>query len=73
MNSIDTQILLGTNVKTDIEYFSELLDLDYEFIKNDLGNDRLLISEKGLKAIITEKDYFFENEEWIKELEELNK
>lgn len=73
MNSIDTQILLGTNVKTDIEYFSELLDLDYEFIKNDLGNDRLLISEKGLKAIITEKDYFFENEEWIKELEGLNK
>ena len=73
INSIDTQILLGTNVKSDIEYFSDLLDLDYEFIKNDLGNDRLLVSEKGLKAVVAEKDYFFTNEEWMKELEKSNK
>lgn len=65
INSIDTQILLGTNVKEDIEYFSDLLGLDYEFIKNDLGKDKLLVAEKGLKAILAEKDYYFKHEEWI--------
>lgn len=43
INSIDTQMLLGTNIKTDIAYFSDLLGLDDDFIKNDLKNDKLLI------------------------------
>lgn len=65
INSVDTQLLLGTNVKEDLEYFSDLLGLDYEYVKNDLENDKLLIAEKGLKAIIADKDYFFWHEEWI--------
>lgn len=64
MNSIDTQLLLGTSIKTDIMYFSELLGIDSEFIKDDLKNDELLIYEKGLRPILAEKDYFFTNEDW---------
>ena len=64
ISSIDTQMLLGTILKEDINYFSDVLGLDNEFIKNDLGRDQLLIYEKGLKPILAEKQYFFENEEW---------
>ena len=64
MNSIDTQLLLGTSIKSDIMYFSELLGIDTEFIKDDLKNDELLIYEKGLRPILAEKDYFFTNEDW---------
>lgn len=64
INAIDTQLLLGTNLKSDIEYFSYILGLDEEFIKNDLERDKLLIYEKGLKPILTEKQYYFWNEEW---------
>jgi len=66
LNTIDSQLLLGTNIKQDIDYFSESFGLDYEFIKNDLDNDKLLIFEKGLKPILAEKDYFFKHEEWVK-------
>lgn len=68
INSIDTQILLGTNIKADIEYFSDLLGLDDEFIKNDMENDKLLIYERGLKAIMAEKQWYFEMEEWKESL-----
>ena len=64
MNSIDTQLLLGTSIKSDIMYFSELLGIDPEFIKDDLKLDELLIYEKGLRPILAEKDYFFKNEDW---------
>ena len=64
INTIDTQLLLGTILKSDIDYFSDILGLDNEFIKNDLGRDQLLIYEKGLKPIIAEKQYFFRNKEW---------
>lgn len=64
INNIDTQLLLGTKLKSDIEYFSDLLGLDYEFIRDDLSNDNLLIYEKGLKPIIADKSYFFANKEW---------
>ena len=64
INNIDTQLLLGTKLKLDIEYFSDLLGLDNEFIRDDLGNDKLLIYEKGLKPIIADKSYFFEVDEW---------
>lgn len=64
MNSIDTQMLLGTNIKSDIMYFSELLGIDSDFIKDDLKNDELLIYEKGLKPVLARKDYFFDNEMW---------
>lgn len=64
MNSVDTQMLLGTNIKSDIIYFSDILGIDYEFIKEELKNDELLIYEKGLKSILAKKDYFFENEKW---------
>ena len=64
MNSIDTQLLLRTSIKSDIMYFSELLGIDTEFIKDDLKNDELLIYEKGLRPILAEKDYFFTNEDW---------
>ena len=69
INHIDTQCLLGTNLKVDIEYFSELLGIDKNFIKEDLENDKLLIYEKGLAPILADKYYFFQNQEWIKELE----
>lgn len=59
MNNIDTQLFLGTNLKTDINYFSELSGIDTEFIKNDLGRNQLLIYEKGLKPILAEKKYYF--------------
>ena len=65
MNSIDTQLLLGTSIKSDIMYFSELLGIDPEFIKDDLKFDELLIYEKGLRPILAEKDYFFMNEDWV--------
>ena len=65
MNSIDTQLLLGTSIKSDIMYFSELLGIDPEFIKDDLKLDELLIYEKGLRPILAEKDYFFMNEDWV--------
>lgn len=64
MNSIDTQMLLGTNIKSDIMYFSELLSIDADFIKDELKNDELLIYERGLKPILAKKCYFFEDEEW---------
>lgn len=64
MNSIDTQMLLGTNIKSDIMYFSELLSIDPDFIKDELKNDELLIYERGLKPILAKKCYFFEDEEW---------
>ena len=64
LNCTDTQLFLGTNLKSDIEYFSDLLGIDNEFIKNDLERDKLLIYEKGLKPIIAEKDYYFNNEKW---------
>ena len=59
LNHIDTQCLLGTNLKVDIEYFSDLLGIDTSFIKDDLDNDKLLIYEKGLGPILAEKDYYF--------------
>ena len=64
MNSIDTQMLLGTNIKSDIMYFSELLSIDPDFMKDELKSDELLIYEKGLKPILAKKYYFFDNEEW---------
>ena len=64
INNIDTQLLLGTKLKSDIDYFSDLLGLDNEFIRDDLGNDKLLVYEKGLKPIIADKSYFFEVDEW---------
>ena len=64
MNSIDTQMLLGTNIKSDIMYFSELLSIDPDFIKDELKNDELLIYERGLKPILAKKCYFFDSEEW---------
>ena len=64
MNSIDTQMLLGTNIKSDMMYFSELLGIDPDFIKDDLKKDELLIYEKGLKPILARKDYFFDNKMW---------
>ena len=69
INHIDTQCLLGTNLKIDIEYFSELLGIDKSFIKDDLDRDKLLIYEKGLAPILADKYYFFQNDEWIKILE----
>lgn len=64
MNTIDTQLLLGTMLKSDIDYFSDITGLDNEFIKNDLGREQLLIYEKGLKPIIAKKQYFFNEEKW---------
>lgn len=64
LNSIDTQMLLGTNIKSDIIYFSELLGIDSDFIKDELKNDELLIYEKGLKPVLARKAYFFDNENW---------
>lgn len=64
INTIDTQLLLGTMLKSDIDYFSDITGLDNEFIKNDLGRDQVLIYEKGLKPILTEKQFFFNQEEW---------
>lgn len=64
INTIDTQLLLGTMLKSDIDYFSDITGLDNEFIKNDLGRDKVLIYESGLKPIIAEKQYFYDNEEW---------
>lgn len=64
INTIDTQLLLGTILKSDIDYFSDVTGLDNEFIKNDLGRDKVLIYERGLKPIIVEKQYFYNNEEW---------
>lgn len=66
INHIDTQCLLGTNLKIDIEYFSELLGIDKSFIKDDLERDQLLIYEKGLAPILADKYYFFPNEDWVK-------
>ena len=66
INTIDTQLLLGTMLKSDIDYFSDITGLDNEFIKNDLGREQLLIYEKGLKPIIAEKQYFFNEEIWKK-------
>lgn len=42
---------------------------DYKYnplnhIRNNLERDKLLIYEKGLKSIIAEKDYYFNNEKW---------
>ena len=51
-------------LKSDIDYFSDITGLDNEFIKNDLGREQLLIYEKGLKPIIAEKQYFFNEEKW---------
>lgn len=64
INSIDTQLFLGSMLKYDIDYFSNISGVDNKFIKNDLVRDKLLIYEKGLKPIIVEKQYFFNNEEW---------
>lgn len=69
INHIDTQCLLGTNSKIDIEYFSELLGIDKSFIKDDLDRDKLLIYEKGLAPILADKYYFFQNEDWVKILD----
>ena len=63
LNSIDTQLLLGTNMKSDIEYFAAILGIDKSIVK-ELKNENLLIFEKGLKAIMAEKDYYFHHEEW---------
>lgn len=68
INTIDTQLLLGTMLKSDIDYFSDITGLDNEFIKNDLGRDKVLIYESGLKPIIAEKQYFYDNEEWRRAL-----
>ena len=68
INAIDTQLLIGTMLKADIDYFSDISGLDNEFIKNDLGRDQVLICEKGLKPIIAEKQYYFNNEELMKKL-----
>ena len=46
------------------KYFSELLSIDPDFIKDELKNDELLIYERGLKPILAKKCYFFEDEEW---------
>lgn len=67
LNSIDTQVLLGTNLKSDYEYFGELFNVDPKYLKDNWDNNKVIISEKGLEMIETEKDYFFYHEEWIKE------
>lgn len=64
MNTIDTQILLGTNLRSDYEYFGELFNIDAIQIKEKWDNDKVLISEKGLGMIETKKDYFFNHSEW---------
>jgi type IV secretory pathway TraG/TraD family ATPase VirD4 len=63
LNTIDTQMLLGTNIQSDIDYFSQILGVDENEIRT-LDRDKLLIFEKGLKAILAEKDYFFNHDEW---------
>ena len=65
LNSIDTQILLGTNLKNDYEYFGELFSIDPRSIKENWDNDKLLISEKGLEMIEAKKDYFFNHKDWM--------
>ena len=56
-------MLLGTNIQSDIDYFSQILGVDENEIRT-LDRDKLLIFEKGLKAILAEKDYFFNHDEW---------
>lgn len=46
-----------------------LVRIDKSFIKDDLDRDKLLIYEKGLVPILADKYYFFQNDEWIKILE----
>lgn len=64
LNTIDTQILLGTNLKSDYEYFGELFSIEPNQIKEKWDNEKVLISEKGLGMIETKKDYFFNHSEW---------
>ena len=59
MNTIDTQLFLGTNLKLDIDYFSDLSGIEPDFMKHDLGRNQVLIYEKGLKAILGEKKYYW--------------
>ena len=61
LNTVDTQLLLGTNRKSDVEYFSGILGLEEDVVKN-LANEKLLIFEKGLKPILADKDYYFHHE-----------
>ena len=61
LNTVDTQLLLGTNRKSDVEYFSGILGLEEDVVKN-LENEKLLIFEKGLKPILADKDYYFYHE-----------
>ena len=58
LNNVDTQLLLGTFINSNIEYFADLLMIEPKNIK-ELDKDKLLIFEKGLKAIEGEKDYYF--------------
>lgn len=64
LNTIDTQALLGTNLKKDFEYFAELFSMEPEKIKELWNNDKVIISEKGLGLIEGRKNYFFENPEF---------
>ena len=63
LNYIDTQLLFGTNIESDCEYFSKISEIDKNEIKA-LDKDKVIIFEKGLNAIIADKNYWYNNEEW---------
>ena len=62
LNTVDTQLLLGTNIKSDIEYFTGFSGLEEGIIRN-LESDKLIIFEKCLKPIMAKKDYYFNHDE----------
>lgn len=64
LGTIDTQLFLGTNIQADIDYFSEISELEKGTLKH-LDNSNLIVYEKGLKPILAEKDYYFNHNEWI--------
>ena len=64
LGTIDTQLFLGTNIQADIDYFSEISELEKGTLKH-LDNNNLIVYEKGLKPILAEKDYYFNHNEWV--------
>lgn len=64
INTIDTQMLLGTNLKSDYEYFEELFGEEIIRTNDEFNRDKVLIFEKGLNKIVADKDYYFQNEKW---------
>ena len=68
IGNCDTQMFLGSNLLSDIEYFAQMLDVDKNTVR-ELDGDSLLVYERGLKPIKAQKMYFFNNETWIKEIE----